>query len=169
MWFFIIIFVSFTFWLATISKLTNIAKFADALVKLQIPGAHTRPKTVAIFVIFLEMLVGGLTLIGGTFTLAGLFLATSLMLMFTIVIGRILQQGVSQYCNCFGGNERPVNRLDMVRNIGLCVCSTTGICISQTAAQLPANKVEIGVISALSVAIAIIWVNLGDIYHTLKI
>lgn len=169
MWLFIVIFVSFTFCLAAISKAINIVKFADALVELQIPGANTRPQMVAIIIILLEMLVGGLILIGGGFTLIGLFLATGLMLLFTVMLGRILRQGTSQHCNCFGNSERPINPLDMIRNIGLCACSTTGICLSQTATQLPTNKIEIGVIGVLSIAIAIVWANLGDIYHTLKI
>lgn len=169
MWLFIITFISFTFWLAAISKLVNATKFSEALVQLQIPGANARPRVMAIVVITAEAVVGGLTLAGSVFTFAGLLLATGLMLVFTIVIGRILQQSIPQYCNCFGNTERPVNPLDMVRNIGLCACSITGICISRTAVQLPANKIEFGVIGVLSLAIAIVWANLGDIYHALKI
>ena len=168
MWLFIIIFISFTFWLASISKVFNIGAFADLLVYLQIPGAARWPRQLAIIVIFFEMLVACLTLSGGVWTLIGLIFASLLMVLFIFIIGYMLRKEAQRSCNCFGRSKRPVNRLDLIRNIGLCLCSTTGVCISQTVGPLPANKIEIGLIGVLSLAIAIFWVNLGEIYEVFK-
>lgn len=161
-------FISSTFLLAGASKLLNRRPFQQSLVQLRIPFAHNHTTQIALLIIGLEAFAGVLIFAGGRFTVAGFLLATGLMIGFTIVIANVLLRGVSRHCNCFGKSNRPINILDLIRNIGICACSTTGICLTQTTHTPITNKLEVGVITILGMFIALIWANLGDIYHLIK-
>lgn len=121
--------------------------------------------SIALLLIFCELLIVLAAIAGGMLLLAEFILATGLLLLFSLILASALVQRVTASCNCFGPTSRRVSRYDLWRNAGLIVCALGG-----WGGAAEANR-GIGVLSGtewlltgfIAAIVVAIWTQLGEI------
>lgn len=160
--------ISTTFLIAGIAKLITWNSFTKSVTKLELPIRPRFVPAVAAMVVASEITTVILITLGGAWQLIGFGLGLILLMAFTGVLASVLWREMARECNCFGVSERPINRVDIVRNLGLCACCVTGMGLAQAGHTIVASRAELGVLSAISIFAALVWSNLGEIYSLFR-
>lgn len=160
--------ISTTFLIAGIAKLITWASFTESLAKLELPIHPRFVPAVAATVIASEISTVLLITLGGSWQVMGFGLGLMLLMAFTAVLLSVLWREIARECNCFGLSKRPINRVDVVRNLGLCACCVTGIGFAQAGQTIVASRAELGLLGAIGIFAALVWSNLGEIYSLIR-
>lgn len=139
--------------------ITNFALFSEKFSRL-----------LAYALLFAEVCVVILLLLGDSFLLTGFLLATLLLGMFCLALLSVLIRRITTTCPCFGPTRQPVSAIDIVRNIAFIVC-TLGGCITLFNAdysQRHLNLAAWGIIAASALVFVIIWTQIGEIAQFLR-
>lgn len=161
---FFIVFAVVVFVVSSTSKFRDMSQFQQVLERLPVPSSFHQSRAVPILVAGSEVMVVVLLLGGGDATLVGFLFAALLLLTFTGVLARTLFVGRIVSCSCFGPSTRPINRLDIVRNIGILACCISGFYLALTGSHAGGQLVEVLVTSAIACLFAVVWMGIGDIY-----
>lgn len=158
-----------TFLSATIAKIIGWSSFIDSLIQLELPVASRYPQVSAFCVVFFEVLAAIMLVAGGRSAQLGFVLSLLMMMGFTATLASVLMRQMNRQCNCFGAtSQRPIDALDIVRNVGLGICCVIGIILSQTTQIVTTSWIEMGLLGVMGIFIALVWANLGEIYHLVK-
>ncbi len=114
----------------------------------------------------LVALLLGIGLLGeGWSRIAGVLLASFLLLLFSGALLSVIARGLSIPCGCFGAREdHPVSSLDLVRNVGLLVCSTLALVPAFIPPSLIHSPTSVSLLTALDAAtFVVIWTHLNVI------
>ncbi|WP_214403254.1 MauE/DoxX family redox-associated membrane protein [Pseudonocardia lacus] len=93
--------------------------------------------------------------------LVGFALAGALLVAFTAALASMIRRGVTEPCHCFGAQDSPPGRLDLVRNGLLLAFAATGFLVAGPAFAAPGIEVAGGAL--LGVAAALLVVRLDDL------
>jgi methylamine utilization protein MauE len=111
------------------------------------------------------LLLGAGLLVGGWPRIAGILLAALLLLLFSGALLSVIARGLPIPCSCFGAHDdHLVSPLDLVRNIGLLVCSALALVPAFISPSLIHSPVSVSLLTALGAATFVsIWTHLDVI------
>lgn len=124
--------VAVSFAVAAVSKLTDLAAFRRSLpATLGIPPLRARALAPA--VVAAELVVA-LTVTVGLWwrpaAIVGFAMAAGLYGAFTVAIRSMIARGVTEPCHCFGADDSPPGRVDVIRNGCLIAVSLGGLAVA---------------------------------------
>lgn len=167
--FLVSILISVTFLIASIAKVMTWHSFTASLGDLGLPFRQRFIPAVSGIVVIAELSVAILIMLGNQLRVIGFVLGLILLMAFTGVLVSVLWREVARECNCFGVSERPINNVDVVRNLGLCACCVTGIGLAQAGqTTMMVGRGELELLGAIGILAAVVWSNLGEIYSLLR-
>ena len=157
--------VGSVFVLSVWGKLRDIKAFEEAIRGFQlVPAALIRPATIT-FVVG-EMVIVVMLVVGGPLLLAGFVLAGALLVLFSGALLSVLQRKLDVSCGCFGATDQRVSYYDIVRNGGFILCAAIGGWVATTPIQAGLESL---LLVGGAVAFVLIWTNLQDIVHVLRL
>lgn len=114
------------------------------------------------------LLAGGL-LGEGWSRMTGVLLAAFLLLLFSGALLSVIARGLSIPCGCFGArDDHPVSFLDLVRNLGLLVCSALALLPAFIPPSLIHAPLFLSLLTASGAAtFVVIWTHLDVITSVL--
>jgi hypothetical protein len=96
--------------------------------------------------------------------LVGFALAGALLVAFTAALLSMIRRGVTEPCHCFGAQDSPPGRLDLVRNGLLVAAAVAGLVVAAVAGPVVGSPGIEGAGGALlGVAAALLVVRLDDL------
>lgn len=141
---------------AVITKLRGMRDFQHSVTQLAGIRDRRMAKAASYAVVAAEAAVVMMLAGGGAFAAPGFGLAILLLSVFTIAISRILGSGRSASCNCFGAEDQPISRTDVVRNAALTAIAVFGVAAPLSGAALSALTYAAAIAAAVNIAILII-------------
>ena len=161
---FCIVVIGIVFALSSATKVKNLDAYIEATSNFRLLPQALVPIS-AIFFLLSEIMTVILLIF---WPMAAFVLAIALLTVFSIALGSVLIRRISTTCNCFGASKNPISGADLVRNAGLLLCAGAGLYLTidaQRLAQL--SLLEWIIIGFFSSVVAMIWTQLGEIWHLL--
>ncbi|MBD3886236.1 hypothetical protein IFO70_31570 [Phormidium tenue FACHB-886] len=95
------------------------------------------------------------------------WLASILLLIFSIALALAIVRNIKTSCNCFGTRDRPISVLDILRNFGFLCCSCGGGWLAATESEIAiaSPSLSSGVSGLVALGFVLIWIHLSEIYH----
>jgi hypothetical protein len=158
--------VAVTFGMSAGAKLADPAAFRRSL-PATLGIAPLRANRLAPLVVAAELAVLPPLLVGSWWPPAGVLgfaAAFALLAAFTAALVSMIRRGVTEPCHCFGAQQSPPGRLDLVRNGALMAFAAAGLVA--TAVSEPAtagSAVEVGAGVLAGAAVAVLVVRLDDV------
>jgi hypothetical protein len=150
------------FTLSSCSKLRDFPHYVKTIHSFHLLPKRIIP-SVAAFLLILEL---SIVLLLISWKLAAFYLASILLIVFSLTLATVLYRKIQAPCNCFGRSPHLVSQFDLVRNTGFLACSIGGICLSTnpTMSSL-ANPFSFVVTSIAAVLFVWISTQLSEIYQ----
>ncbi|HLZ64549.1 MAG TPA: MauE/DoxX family redox-associated membrane protein [Ktedonosporobacter sp.] len=96
--------------------------------------------------------------------LGGLGLSLVLLLVFSAALIWVLARRLNVPCGCFGTTDRPVSRLDLLRNAGLMGCAVVAlVCMTIAGSSPPRPPLALLLLGLQAAACGLIWTHLDEI------
>jgi len=154
--------IGFVFALSSLSKVRNFSRYIDTVrIFRLIP--ETFVGWAARVILALEILVVVSLFVS---QVVGFWLASVLLLVFSIALASTIVRNIKTSCNCFGTGDRPISALDILRNFGFLCCSCGGGWLATTESEIAiAPPLNSEVSSLIALGFVLIWVHLSEIYH----
>lgn len=93
------------------------------------------------------------------------WLASMLLLMFSIALALAIARNIKTSCNCFGTRDRPISTLDILRNFGFLCCSCGGGWLAATESEIASSPLSSGISGLIALGFVLVWIHLSEIYH----
>lgn len=152
---------------SAVGKLSSRRDFELAVAGFGLLRGHRAVSTTAIAVIAAEVLVVGMTGVGGRLLVPGFVLAVALLIAFSLALGHAVVRGIDVRCNCFGPGVRRVSPFDLVRNAVMIGCGIAGAVLGQVHHE-PVTGGEFVLLAAMSVVLVVATTNVRDIVTTVR-
>lgn len=158
--------VAVTFGMSAAAKLADPGAFRRSLpATLGVPPLRANrlaPAVVAAELAVLPPLVLGVW--WAPAALVGFALAAALLVAFTAALLSMIRRGVTEPCHCFGAQDSPPGRLDLVRNGLLAGFAVAGLVVVAVSGPVAGGSgIELGGGALLGAAAALLAVRLDDL------
>ena len=151
--------IAFVFLFAVIAKIWTFEQFRNNLSEsFSVPVKLANP--LAYFLITSETITVWFLLVPSSFQHLGMWLALSMLVIFTLILSIKFLTGELVRCNCFGDDDRAFSGWDLIRNVLLIVMSAFYLTFVQdTSASLILHLLFI----AMSFLFSFLLINLHEI------
>ena len=158
------------FLLSSTSKLRDMVGFRKTMNNFQILPTQFNRFASWLFV-GSEIMVVILFVVGGSALLAGFLLAAFLLTIFSLVLVSVWVRKLPTSCHCFGSSTRVVSLFDIWRNVGLLLCSFSGLLILVEIQQntAPLDLFAWLLIGGLAVIVVLVWTQLSEIIQLFRL
>ncbi|MCO1657660.1 MauE/DoxX family redox-associated membrane protein [Pseudonocardia humida] len=158
--------VAVTFAMSAAAKLADPGAFRRSL-PATLGVAPLRANRLAPAVVAAELAVLPPLVLGAWWVpaaLLGFASAAALLIAFTAALLSMIRRGVTEPCHCFGAQDSPPGRLDLVRNGLLAGFAVAGLVVAAVAGPVVGSSaVEVGGGALLGAAAALLVVRLDDL------
>jgi hypothetical protein len=157
--------VGSTFAISLFSKIRNFSQYVNTIRAFRLVPEELIQR-IAVLVLLLEFLTLFLL---ANWKLLAFWLASILLIIFTIVIAIALRRKIRTSCNCFGVNSHFISPIDLVRNIGFLVCSIVGIwLVINSNLLLMTSSLSLGITGLSAIVFVFALIQLSEIYRFLQ-
>lgn len=155
--------VGFMFALSSLNKVINFSRYIDTVSLFRLI-----PETFVVWaarlILVLEILV-----VVSLFTkpVSAFWLASALLLAFSVAIASAIVRNIETSCNCFGTRDRPISALDLLRNFGLLCCSCGGgwLATTEPEAAIASPLFNSEISGLIAFGFVLVWIHLSEIYY----
>ncbi|MBW4666735.1 MAG: hypothetical protein KME60_04650 [Cyanomargarita calcarea GSE-NOS-MK-12-04C] len=152
--------VGFLFTISFIAKLRNFSQYVDTVRDFRLlPKSFSR--SAAALVLICELAI---VLFLFKWQVIAFWLATGLLVIFSVALASVLSRNIQTNCNCFGTSKRLVSQTDLLRNFGFLLCSCCGAWLAaKPEVNVPITPLNLAIIGFIALAFVLIWEQLGEI------
>lgn len=150
-----------------LSKILNINQFAQTISSFKLLPSKLSTK-IAFLVLTGELGIVGMILAGPSYLPFAFMAASVLLTGFSLALGWVLFKNIQTPCNCFGNSKNKVTVYDLIRNIGLLICTVLAGIVCTTNYIQPISIFEWAIIALFSLIFVALMTNVNSIVLTLK-
>ncbi|MBW4687810.1 MAG: hypothetical protein KME40_22540 [Komarekiella atlantica HA4396-MV6] len=150
------------FTISFISKVKSFSQYVNTVRSFRLlPDLFIR--FTAILILISELLV---VLLLFKWQVIAFWLASGLLVIFSVALASVLFRNIQTACNCFGLSQHPISQADLLRNFGFLLCSCGGGWLATNSEFTePIAPLNLGITGFIAFVFVLIWAQLGEIYR----
>ncbi|NDJ20643.1 hypothetical protein GS682_03090 [Nostoc sp. B(2019)] len=150
------------FTISFISKVKSFSQYVNTVRNFRLlPESFIR--FAAILILISELLI---VLLLFKWQVIAFWLASGLLVIFSVALASVLFRNIQTACNCFGLSQHPISEADLLRNFGFLLCSCGGGWLAKNSEFTePIAPLTLGITGFIALAFVLIWAQLGEIYR----
>lgn len=154
------------FTIASFLKLKSFTQYVNT-----INDFHLLPKSLtqlaAVLILTCEMLT---VLLLFKWLLVAFWLASGLLVIFSIALASVLFRNIQTACNCFGSSQHLISPADLWRNFGFLLCTGVGSWLAtKPEATVPIEALDLSIVGFMALAFVLLWMQLSEIYRLFQL
>jgi uncharacterized membrane protein len=94
------------------------------------------------------------------------YLASIMLVIFSIAFASVLIRNIQTRCNCFGTSQHPISQIDLLRNFGFLLCSCGGGWLAtKSEVNVTLAPLDLGITGLIAFIFVLFWAQLSEIYR----